>query len=218
MTDRFARWVLGLALCAILPTAAHAAVIYEEINASRFFNGGASPEVVGAGFDQIRGFINSGDEGDLYRVYFPADGDLTLRGRVTAGPLFPTLLVFDADGLPILARASGLNQVVFLVTITAGWYYIGFGHYPLTVMDTAGNSWEVAIGEFAPPPGFGVLDRLQNAGRVLAGNYRIDLSMATGEPPSVPEPTTMALLCGGLLVGGARFRRLRTRTRGPGRT
>lgn len=208
MTERVARWVLGLALGALLPAAAQAAVIYEEINASRFFDGGASPEAVGAGFDQIRGFITGVDEGDLFRVYFPVDGDLTLRGRVTAGPMLPTLLLFDADGRAVFGRASGLNQVVFLATITAGWYYIGFGDYPLGVMDTAGNTWDLVIGDVLPPPGFGVLDRLLSTGlRVKSGNYRIDLSMATGEPPSVPEPTTLALLCGGLLAGGARLRR-----------
>jgi hypothetical protein len=222
MCRRVIRWAVGMACWVGLAAPAVAAVIHEEINAPSFFDGELPPELVAGGFDQIHGSIRGSDEGDLYRVYFPLDGELRLRGRVTSGPLDPTLFLFDSEGRGLFAIGTGgpLNQTFLDVAITAGTYYIGFGDYPLRAIDTAGETWDASTAPGGgPPSGFGVLQRLRNTGLIISGGtYRIDfLSMATGEEPSVPsvpEPSTLALLCGGLLVGGARLCRLRSRVRG----
>jgi hypothetical protein len=197
-----------------LAAPAEAAVIHEEMNAPAIFDGLLPPEVIEAGVDQIHGSIGGSDEGDLFRAYFEADGLLRLRGRVTSGPLDPTLFLFDSEGRGLFGIGTGgpLNAVFLNVTITAGTYYIGFGDYPLQAIDTAGNMWDVLTAPGGgPPPGFGGLHRLRNTGLFVSpGNYRIDfLSMPTGKDPAVPEPAISSLLCCGLLIAGIRLRRRR---------
>ena len=102
------------------------------------------------------------------------------------------------------------------MTITAGTYYIGIGDDPLRAVDTDGTTWDAtgAVGA-APPVDFGTLARIVNTGVIVSpGNYRISLSIATGEL-AVPEPMTLGLLATALVVLGVARRTSLARRRQP---
>ncbi|MCQ1547298.1 MAG: PEP-CTERM sorting domain-containing protein [Candidatus Accumulibacter phosphatis] len=208
MTRRLNLCTWGLLALLASTTSATAGVVHDETNASSAFSGAFPPEVVGAGVDVIRGTIGGSDEGDLYRVFFPTDGVLTLEAVKTSGALDPALFLFDSKGRGILSNAAlVLNQTFLNLTITAGIYYIGMGDYPLQAIDTLGNTWDAVVATpLGPPAAFDMLERLRNTDRLISpGNYRIHLSMETGDiPVAVPEPGVLALLSIGLAVIGFR--------------
>src|SRR5262245_8895637 len=105
MSDRMCQLVMGVLVVFGLSAPAAATTIHEEINAPAIFNGSVPPEALGSGIDQIHGRITGSDEGDLYRVYFGADGLLRLRARTTSGPLNPSLFLFDSDGKGLFSIA-----------------------------------------------------------------------------------------------------------------
>lgn len=203
----------GLALAAGLAASAEAAT-HTEISSSPIFNGGAGPEAVGPGIDQIRGSISGGDNGDLFKLVFDTGGTLTILARGTSGALNPSLFLFDASGagLRVDDNSGPLLDARIELTIAAGTYYLGIGDDPLQATDTDGSLWNANAAIDAPPPAdFGILDRLDNIGTVVSpGNYRVFLSIATaGTPVSVPEPATLGLLAAGLIgfgVAGCRRR------------
>lgn len=212
LTQKLLGCAAGLALGLGVASGANAAIYTEIGDASAIFGGGANPQAVGAGINQINGSISSNDEGDLFKVIFSVGGTLTITGNATSGSLDPNMFLFSVTGAGIRVdddSGSGANAQI-VASIAAGTYYIGIGDYPMQAVDTDGSQWNGGLATNDTPPGsFGILSYIRNTSGIATGNYSILLSISTGEASGVPEPMTLGLLGAGLIGLGAAARRRR---------